>query len=96
MGGNTYNVYYDYSHRGYGYWMGSTWMAYDAIRDAAMLGVLMDRHDYGVDTYSTPYYNPPHYSTRSYHSGGGFFSGLLTVLFIVVVAIVISRIFRAY
>lgn len=43
VGGSNYVVIYDPIHRGYGYYRGGSWYAYDALHDAAMLSVLMDR-----------------------------------------------------
>lgn len=53
VGGNTYNVTYNQSAGGYGYWSGGgpglgTWMMYDAMSDAVMMNTLMARNNYYV------------------------------------------------
>ena len=46
-GGNTYNISYNTQYGGYGYMgMGGTWMMYDAMADAAMMGMLMRNQGY--------------------------------------------------
>jgi hypothetical protein len=52
-GNTSYNVIYDVSHGGYGYYRGSAWYFYDALEDAAMLSILMRNNNY---------YHPPMYS----------------------------------
>jgi len=49
VGGKTYNVTYNSSYGGYGY-MGPSgaWIMYDAMADAAMMSVLMNRQGYYV------------------------------------------------
>lgn len=42
----SYTVIYDRTYGGYGYWNNGVWAYYDALHDAAMLSVLMNRHDY--------------------------------------------------
>lgn len=49
VNGKSYNVTYNVNHGGYGYYGPSgSWIMYDAMRDAAMLGVLMNSHNYYV------------------------------------------------
>ncbi|MCY2931501.1 MAG: hypothetical protein NTV86_18825 [Planctomycetota bacterium] len=48
-----YTVIYDQRRGGYGYYVGSDWYFYDAMRDAVMLDMLMDRHGY---VYGPRYY----------------------------------------
>jgi hypothetical protein len=60
VGGNTYHIYYDWSQGGYGYWSGSTWMAYNVLRDTLMLDTLMSQNNYtyGYGAYPPVDYNP--------------------------------------
>lgn len=51
--GSSYDVVYDPTQRGYGYWNGGgpglgAWMAYDALSDTAMLNSLMAKNNYYV------------------------------------------------
>ncbi len=94
VNGNTYNIYYDQSHGGYGYWSNGAWTAYSVMRDAVMLNALMHQHNYYYDgaPYAAPYgYGGPTYYHTS--SSGGIWSGLLCVLFLIIAAFVIARIF---
>lgn len=43
---NHYTVIYDRRYGGYGYYVGSSWYAYDALTDAIVLSSLMNRHSY--------------------------------------------------
>jgi len=46
-GGNNYNITYNHGYGGYGYYGPSgAWIMYDAMRDAAMMSVLMNHHGY--------------------------------------------------
>jgi hypothetical protein len=74
VSGNPYPIYYDWSHGGYGYWSGSTWTAYNVLRDTLMLETLMSQNNYSYgyggdssagynQTYNSPYTppsNPPY------------------------------------
>ncbi len=51
VGGRTYDVTYDVSQGGYGYWMGGgpgagRWVMYDPMADTAMTTMLMNRNSY--------------------------------------------------
>lgn len=83
VGGNTYNVSYNSQHHGYGYYGPSgAWIAYDALRDVAMLSVLMDHDNYVVA--------PPN-STVVHHSMGfiGWFFTILVVAVLIGSAIIV-------
>jgi hypothetical protein len=101
VGGNTYPVYYDWSHGGYGYWSGSTWTAYDVMRDALMLGMLMNQNNYsygygdypGVN-YNPPYnqpYTPAYYPPVHHDYFGGMFSGLSFIFLLIIGANIVRR-----
>lgn len=90
MNNHHYTVVYDSGHRGYGYYVGSSWYDYDALDDAYMVARLMTRHSYYYPT--TTYAPPPYYATAP-STGGGWVVGavLLTLLFVVVVGAVIAN-----
>jgi hypothetical protein len=53
VGGKTYNITYNQSSGGYGYWNGGgpglgTFIMYDMMSDAIMMNTMMSRHDYYV------------------------------------------------
>ena len=54
------------------------------LRDAVMLDTLMHSHGYYYGNYGSGYYS-------SYHHSGGFFTGLLSIIFLVVCAILVIR-----
>ncbi|NBV86863.1 MAG: hypothetical protein EBS01_11535 [Verrucomicrobia bacterium] len=95
----SYPVYYDPVHGGYGYRDGSGWRTYEVIRDAVMLGALMQHHNYsyggGYGSYGAPSYGQPYippYSPYYPQSNGmGLVSGLLCLLFLFVIARVVFR-----
>lgn len=51
VGGSSYTVVFNPAYGGYGYMSPTGWIMYDAMRDAAMISVLMGRNNY--------YYGPP-------------------------------------
>lgn len=78
VGGHSYTVIYNPGMGGYGYYNGATWIMYDAMRDAAMMGMLMNQNHY--------YYGPA--------PGMGFFTFLyiiLAVTFIIGIIIFFAR-----
>ena len=80
--GRTTPVSYNQQYGGYGYYgAGGRWMLYSVMADAAMMGVLMNRHHY--------YYGA---SPGMYQRGGGSsFSGLFVVGVIVFLVIIMRR-----
>jgi hypothetical protein len=59
--GSSYDVVYNPSQRGYGYWNGGgpglgTWMMYDALSDTIMLNSLMSKNNYYVGSPPTNTY----------------------------------------
>ncbi len=92
----SYPVHYDVGHRGYGYWDSSGWRTYEVVRDAVMLGALMQHHNYnygggygpGHSSYGQPFDAPPYY----HNSGMGLVSGLICCLFLFVIVRVALRI----
>lgn len=75
VGGTSYNVSYNPQYHGYGYYGPSgAWMAYDTLRDVAMLSMLMDHDNYIVTS--------PGASVVTHHSGIGVF-GWFVIIFIV-------------
>ena len=92
----SYRVYYDPVHRGYGYQDGYGWRTYEVVRDAVMLGALMQHHNYnyggGYGSYGAPYYGQPYEAPYYQHSSGmGLVSGLICLLFLFGVARVFLR-----
>lgn len=94
----SYPVHYDVGHRGYGYWDSSGWRTYEVVRDAVMLGALMQHHNYNYgggygsygpsySSYGQPFDSPPYY----HNSGMGLVSGLITCLFLFVIVRVALR-----
>lgn len=52
-GGKSYNIVYNQSSGGYGYWNGGgpglgTWMVYDTLSDMAMMNTMMSRQNYYI------------------------------------------------
>ena len=97
VNGNSYPVYYDYGHGGYGYWAGNRWTAYDVMRDAVMLNALMGQRNYsygGGPGYGYDYGSrPAYYSNHS--SGGGFFAGLVVIIILVIGAVIVVKVIRS-
>ena len=52
----SYNVVYDRSYGGYGYYVGSRWYYYDAFTDAVVLSSLMNHHSYYYGSGYNGYY----------------------------------------
>jgi len=91
-GGRSYNVVYDPIHRGYGYYgPGGAWIMYDAMRDAAMMSVLMNHNGYYVG--SPVAYGQPGtvYVDNGSHGWGVFW----TILIIIVVGAVVVSIYKS-
>jgi hypothetical protein len=95
----SYPVQYDVGHRGYGYCDNSGWRTYDVVRDAVMLGALMQHHNYNYgggygnygpsySSYGQPFDGPPH----QHSSGMGLITGLITCLILFVIARMALRI----
>ena len=80
--GRTTPVSYNQQYGGYGYYgAGGRWMLYSVMADAAMMGVLMNRHSY--------YYGA---SPGMHQRGGGsHFSGLFVIGVIVFLVIIMRR-----
>ncbi len=72
VGGHSYTVIYNPGMGGYGYYNGASWIMYDAMRDAAMMSMLMNQNHY--------YYGAPP------ASDGGFLV-LFFILLVVVIAV---------
>jgi hypothetical protein len=88
VGGNAYNITYDRGRGGYGYYAGSEWYFYDAMRDAAMLSILMDRNNY--------YYPRPAYAPVEYVGVDGSGAVVLLVvlggvILVIIVAVAVKR-----
>lgn len=81
--GRNVNVTYNAGLGGYGYLHPAlgTWILYDAMTDAAMMSVLMNRGGYYYGAAPGTYYG----------GGGGFFSGLLVIAMIAGVAWLLLR-----
>jgi hypothetical protein len=65
-GGKSYDVVYNPTSGGYGYWNGGgpglgTWMVYDTLSDMAMMNTLMSRQNYYVGTPVVATAQPVHY-----------------------------------
>jgi len=73
VGGRSYNVTYNASYGGYGY-MGpsGSWIMYDAMADAAMLAILMNRRGYVCEDtyYTTRTVSQPVVVVREQRTGG--------------------------
>ncbi|HET7838761.1 MAG TPA: hypothetical protein VFL04_03295 [Rectinemataceae bacterium] len=85
VGGQAVNIVYNQGLGGYGYYnpMLGSWMLYDALADAAMLDILMGRHNY--------YYGPaPVYLSH----GGGFLSAALGLFLAFMLVAVLVRALR--
>jgi len=94
-----YNVVYNQSHGGYGYWSGGgpglgTWMMYDMMSDAVMMSAMMNRHNYVV--HSSPPDSVTTHSdgsiTRTTYRDSSYlyfniFLGFIAILFVVVLSI---------
>ena len=85
VGGKTYNVTYNVNQGGYGYWSGGpgigTWMMYDAMSDAVMMSVLMQRHQYS--------YDEPRFS-------GGGFAKFMPIIGLLVILVIVLLSYRAF
>jgi hypothetical protein len=67
---------------GYGYYgPGGGWMAYNVMRDVTMMSLLMNNHGYG--------YGP--YDSRPHSSWFGIILGIGILVFIFIIAGIISR-----
>jgi hypothetical protein len=84
-GGARYNVTYRSDLGGYGYYNPSLgqWMLYSAMADAVMVNSLMHSHGY--------YYGPP---PVRYGGGWGFFTWLGMLIFILLIAYAVTRMFH--
>jgi hypothetical protein len=85
VGGSNVNISYNSQYGGYGYMHPSlgTWMMYDMISDAAMMGVMMQRDGYYVGAQP---------AVIHHSSGGG--NILIIVVFCTILAIVCIFIMR--
>ncbi len=87
VGNTTYNVTYNQQYGGYGYLgPGGSWIMYDAMRDAAMLSVLMSNRGYYYD-------RPVSSGPVVVHDGGwGFFAwmGVFVIIVFVIAAVMIG------
>lgn len=101
-GGNTYNISYNRGYGGYGYYGPSgAWIMYDAMHDAAMMSILMSRHNYSDVVYTQPinggYVNDgvvvPQQSVVVYRSNfwGGIFCFTLVLMFIIVACVILVK-----
>jgi preprotein translocase subunit SecG len=100
-GGHTYNINYNSGHGGYGYYGPSgAWIMYDAMRDVAMMSILMNNHGYrdvvvtnggGIvsDGYPAQTVVVQRHSTFS-----GYFTGIIIILFAIVMLIFVVRMER--
>ncbi len=81
--GSSYSVVYRPDLGGYGYYDASLgrWMLYSVMADAAMTSMLMHSRGY--------YYGP---TPGVYYGGGGFFTGLGTLILIVLIVVALSRV----
>lgn len=79
VGGVSYPIVYGSAYHGYGYYIGSTWYAYDVFRDAAMLSILMNNQGYYYDT---------HYDYSYANSGNRGNFGMLLVFTVILVMII--------
>lgn len=87
----SYNVIYDRSYGGYGYYVGSRWYYYDAFTDAVILSSLMNRHNYHYTGHAPP--GSTVYVSDGGSAGwviGGILLGLL-LIFVFVIAISQNR-----
>jgi len=93
VGGTTYNIYYDQSHGGYGYWNGGAWTAYSVVRDAVMLDALMHQHNYYYGPSYSYGYGAPSYPVYVHHTSsfGGILFGLFCIVLLIIGAIVVAR-----
>ena len=88
VGGNTYNISYNAGRGGYGYMgVGGTWMMYNAMADAVMMGTLMSRGGY---VYGPRYYQPAAMAPAPW----GFLSFVWSALFLAVIIAVIVAVAR--
>lgn len=104
---HSYPVYYNSQYGGYGYMNGGIWTAYSVVRDAVMLNALMGNHGYyygdggyggygnggygNGGPYNAGYNNGPYYGGGYGHSSGGFFTGVLCIIFLIFIASLIRR-----
>lgn len=77
-GGKTYNITYNPQHGGYGYMGSDGWHAYNVMRDATMMSMLMRNNGY--------YYGPQPMATTTMPTG---FKIFLTILFVGFVGVII-------
>lgn len=91
--GHTYNITYNQSGGGYGYWGGGgpglgTFMLYDLASDAIMMNTMMDRDHYYVGNAPTPVTSST-YVERG--SGSTMLTAFIILLVVVCVVFGISR-----
>lgn len=82
VNGQKMNVNYNPTYGGYGYMSGGRWMAYSLMGDAAMMGMMMNRHSY---VYGSMGYGP-----RPYR-GFSFMSGAMIILIFVIGGLALRR-----
>lgn len=75
--GRSYDVTYNPSSGGYGYWSGGgpglgTWMMYDMMSDAIMMNTMMNRSNY--------YVGSPPAATVVHHNSGGVSAGTIFLI----------------
>lgn len=83
---NHYTVVYDRHYGGYGYYVGSSWYAYDALSDAIVLSSLMNRHSYYYPRTDYGYVNSNGSAVVVQSDTGAWLVGVL-IAFIVLFAI---------
>lgn len=89
IGGRSYPVAYNTQYGGYGYMgAGSAWVSYDPLGDAVMANTLMGRNNYvyGSTMSAVPVRHVRQAPVTVVHqnrSGGGFFTTLIIMVFVV-------------